>query len=129
MITISDITTAPSLSYRPVILKYFEPLIYAMLSPSSVTNHVFPVPGIYFQTKKSLTQVSKLSSTETSFDHALLLFSWIFLLYAHTEACAVYLHQSTYYTAQWLFDHMLLKAGTLSHSSIHLIHPQHRAQY
>lgn len=75
MIAISDITTTPSLSYQPVILKYFEPLIYAMLSPSSVTNHVFPVPGIYFQTKKSLTQVSKLSSIETSFDHALLLFS------------------------------------------------------
>lgn len=103
MIPTSDITTPPNLSYWPATLKYFELLKYAVLSPSSVTKHIFPVPGIYFQTsKKSLTQVWRLSSIETSFDPApCSLVRWFsFML---LRACGIHLQHSTYYTAQWLF--------------------------
>lgn len=88
-----------------------------------VTNHVFPVPGIYFQTKKSLTQVSKLSSIETSFDHAPLLFSSYRSSYRSMCCLSPSEHLLHCTVVIWLY------AGTSSHSSIHLIHPQHRAQY
>lgn len=111
MIPTSDITTPPNVSYRPATLKYFELLKYSVLYPSSVTKHIIHVPGIYFQTsKKSLTQVWKLSSIETSFDTApCSLVRWFFML---LRACGIHLQHSTYYTAQWLFVCVRLQAGT-----------------
>lgn len=66
--------------------------------PFSVTMHTFPLPRIYFQTKKLLIQVPRLSSTDTLSTLPPCSLVRLFFLCVPTEACVVDLHHSSYYT-------------------------------
>jgi hypothetical protein len=55
MISTSDITTPPNLSYLPATLKYSQFLNYVVLASSSEISNLFFAPGTYIQTTKTCT--------------------------------------------------------------------------